>query len=102
MRLTVTEPSIDFRWKRREGSRRPAAHIADLDYADDIALLANTVGSAQHLLTALETNTKTVGLKINVAKTEFMLADDFLGQPVLTTSSAPSSRWMTSGTWDVG
>ena len=28
MRLTVPDPSVGFRWKRREGSRRPAGHIA--------------------------------------------------------------------------
>ena len=43
--------------------------------------------NAQHLLTA-KTKAKTVCLKINiVAKTEFMLAGDFPGQPVFTTSS---------------
>ena len=43
MRLTVLDPSVGFRWKRREGSRRPAGHIADLDYADNIVLLARSI-----------------------------------------------------------
>ena len=86
---------MDFRRKRREGSQRPAAHIAVLDYAEYIALLTHygwnihLVGNAQHLLTTLATNAKTMNLKINVAKTEFMLAGDFPGQPVLMTSSGP-------------
>jgi len=32
MKLTFPDPNAGFRWKR-EGSRRPAGHIADLDYA---------------------------------------------------------------------
>ena len=38
MRLTVPDTSVGFRWKRCEGFRRPAGHIADLDYADDVVL----------------------------------------------------------------
>ena len=92
MRLTVPDSSVGFRWKRHEGSRRPAGHIADLDYADDIVLLASSINNAQQLLTALETNAKIVGLRINTTKTEFMLAGDFCEEPVLKTSNGPIKR----------
>ena len=89
MRLTVPDPSVGFRWKRQEGSRKPAGYIVDLGYADDLVLLANSADNAQQLLTALETNAKIVDLKINISKTGFMLAGDFSEQPVLTTSYGP-------------
>ena len=92
MRLTVPDSSVGFRWKRHEGSRRPAGHIADLDYADDIVLLASSINNAQQLLTALETNAKIVGLRINTTKTEFMLAGHFCEEPVLKTSNGPIKR----------
>ena len=43
-----------------EGYQMTAAHIAGLDYSDDMQ------SNAQHLLTALKTKTKTLGLKINI------------------------------------
>ena len=89
MRLTVPDSSVGFRWKRSEGSRRPAAHIADLEYAEDIVFLASSINNAQQLFTALETNAKIVGLRINTTKTEFMLAGDFCEESVLKTSNGP-------------
>ena len=40
--------------KRRISSRHPAEHLADLGYADDIALLGDTVHNAQDLLIKVE------------------------------------------------
>ena len=98
MRLTVPDSSVGFRWKRSEGSWRPAAHIADLEYADDIVFLASSINNAQQLLTALETNAKIVGLRINTTKTEFMLAGDFCEESVLKTSNGPIKQAETSST----
>ena len=60
MRLTAPDPSFV------SGGRDVRAH-GSLDYTNDIALLANSIGNTQQLFTALETNIKMVGLKINVA-----------------------------------
>jgi hypothetical protein len=46
--------------------------ISDLDYADDIALLAENAADAQSLLNRLATYGGQIGLRINAGKTEFM------------------------------
>ena len=42
------------------------------DYADDIAILANTPNQAETLLQSLEQATAGIGLHVNVQKTEYM------------------------------
>ena len=44
--------------------------IADADYADDIALMSNTVSQAEKLLHHVENAAKVIGLFINAEKTE--------------------------------
>ena len=39
---------------RRRSSRHPASHLSDLDYADDIALFADTIHEAELLLHKVE------------------------------------------------
>ena len=57
----------------KEGSRRyPTQTITDTDYADDIALLANTPGQAETLLHSLERAAGGIGLHVNAHKTEYM------------------------------
>ena len=46
--------------------------IMDTNYADDIALLANTPTQAQSLLHSLEWAADSIGLHVNADKTEFM------------------------------
>ena len=43
-----------------------------MDYADDIALLANTLAQSQSLLHCLEQAASGIGLHVNTDKTEFM------------------------------
>ena len=50
----------------------PAWTITDGDYADDIALLANTPAQAESLLHGLEWAAGGIGLHINADKTEYM------------------------------
>ena len=58
-------------WQKKEKKRRyPAKTITDVDYADDIALLANTPAQAETLL--LEWAAAGIGLHINAHKTEYM------------------------------
>ena len=54
-------------------SRRYLAQtITDADYADDIALLANTPAQAEFLLYSLERAAGGIGLHVNVNKMKFM------------------------------
>jgi len=54
----------------KQGSRCPAECLTDLDFADDIALVSETITNAQALLQKLATTATTVGLIINQSKTK--------------------------------
>ena len=57
----------------KKGSKRyPAKTITDADYADDLALLANTPNQAETLLHSLERAAAGIGLHVNAHKTEYM------------------------------
>ena len=57
----------------KERSRRYPTHtITNADYADDIALLANTPAQAETLLHNLEQAAAGIGLHVNADKTEYM------------------------------
>ena len=57
----------------KERSRRyPAQTITDADYADDIALLANTSAQAETLLHSLEQAAADIGHQVNAQKMEYM------------------------------
>ena len=57
---------------KKRSRRYPAKTITDADYADDIALLANTPSQAETLLHSLERTAAGIGLHVNAHKTEFM------------------------------
>ena len=59
-------------WLREEEKRYPAKTITDADYADDLALLANTPNQAETLLHSLERAAAGIGLHVNANKTEYM------------------------------
>ncbi|KAK1806238.1 hypothetical protein P4O66_000116 [Electrophorus voltai] len=48
------------------------SHLTDLNFADDIALLANTKPALQSMTTCLEGEAEKVGLRINTDKTKVM------------------------------
>ena len=56
----------------RKSRRVPPVTITDLDFADDIALLSDTVAQAQEMLVAVEAECKRVGLMLNSKKTKVM------------------------------
>ena len=56
----------------KKSRRYSAKTITDADYADDIALLANTPNKAETLLHSLEQSAAGIGLHINAHKTEYM------------------------------
>ena len=74
----VLRTSIDkirengFELTKKRSRRYPAKTITDADYADDIALLANTPNQAKTLLHSLERAVTGIGLHVNAHKTEYM------------------------------
>ena len=62
----------DFELIKKRSRGYPAKTITDADYADDIALLANTPNQAETLLHSLKRVAAGVGLHINAHKTEYM------------------------------
>ena len=61
-----------FKLAKERSKRYPAQTISDKDYANDIALLANTPTQAETLLHSLERAAAGMGLQINADKTEYM------------------------------
>ena len=64
-----------FELTEKRSRRYPAKTITDADYADDIALLANTPNQAETILHSLERATAGIGLHVNAHKTEYMCFD---------------------------
>ncbi len=56
----------------KRSRRYPAKTITDADYADEIAILANTLAQAKTLLHSLERASAGIGLHVNARKTEYM------------------------------
>ena len=68
-----------FELIKKRSRRYPAKTTTDADYADDIAILANTPNQAETLLHSLERAVAGIGLHVNAHKTEYMCfnqADD--------------------------
>ena len=74
----VLRTSIDkirkngFELTKKRSRRYPIKTITDADYADDIAILANTPNQAETLLHSLERAAAGIGLYVNAHKTEYM------------------------------
>ena len=74
----VLRTSIDkirensFELTKKRSRRYPAKTITDADYANDIAILANTPNQAETLLHSLEWTAAGIGLHLNAHKTEYM------------------------------
>ena len=74
----VLRTSIDkikengFELTKKRSRRYPAKTITDADYADDIAILANTPNQTETLLHSLEQAATGIGLHVNAHKTEYM------------------------------
>ena len=74
----VLRTSIDktrensFELTKKRSRRYPAKTISDADYADEIAILANTPNQAKTLLHNLERAPAGIGFHFNAHKTEYM------------------------------
>ena len=66
----IRENGLELTKKRSR--RYPAKIITDADYADDIAILANTLNQAETLLHSLERAAACIGLHVNAHITESM------------------------------
>ena len=62
----------DFNLAKERSRRYPTQTITGADYADDIALLANTHAQAESLQHSLEWAAAGIGLHVNADKTEYM------------------------------
>ena len=73
MRISVdTMKENGLLYQPRRSSRHPDLFITDADFADDIALLSDSLTNAQALLSALESASNCTGLYLNETKTECM------------------------------
>ena len=73
MRVSVdTISEKGFQLHPRRGSRKPAEFLTDTDFADDIALIAQSLEHAQDLLQSLERASNCAGLYLNETKTELL------------------------------
>ena len=61
-----------FELIKKRSRMYPAKTITDADYADDIAILANTPNQSETLLHSLERAAADIGLPVNAHKTEYM------------------------------
>ena len=58
--------------KRRRSRRAPPELLSDLAFADDIALMEDTINKAEAFLHKVEIATETIGLFLNASKTKVM------------------------------
>ena len=75
--LPKESESYGFTYEPRQSSRHPAKTLTDTDFADDIALLSQSIAGAQKMLLDVEREASIVGLKINVAKTQYIMVGDW-------------------------
>ena len=61
-----------FKLTKKRSKKYPTQTITDADYADGIALLANTPAQAETLLHSLERAAGGIGLHVSAHKTEYM------------------------------
>ena len=73
--ITVMIRENGFELTKKRSRRYPAKTITDADYADDIAILANTPNQAETLLHIFERAAAGIGLYVNAHKTEYMCYD---------------------------
>ena len=62
------EEELGFTLVPRKSRRVPPVTVTDLDFADDIALVSNTIEQAQDLLLSVEEECLKVGLQLNTKK----------------------------------
>ena len=69
---TKDELSIGFKLQQAHSRQHPAVVLTGMDFADDVALISETIEQAQLFLLRVECNVARVGLFINDNKTKYM------------------------------
>ena len=88
LRSAITD-SDGLTLKQCRSSRHPAVVLPDLDYADDIALLENSIKSAHDLLIHVETPCQDAGLFLNAPKTKYMHLNPSTNTTLVSSDGSP-------------
>ena len=70
--IDLMEKKNAFKLAKKRSRRYPAQTISDPDYADNIALLRNSIVQAKFVLHSLERTAGNIGVHVNADKTEYM------------------------------
>ena len=76
-----------FKLTKERSRRYPAKIVTNVDYADDIVLLANAPAQAETLLHSLERAVAGIGLHVKAHKTEYMCPNQTGDIPILNGSA---------------
>ena len=102
LRQSTIEPeTTGFDLTTRQSSRNPTTYITDADFADDIALLSNTLKQSQLLLQRVESSAREVGLHVNQMKTEYTIYNQVAGE-IKTISGINCKKSKISFIFDLG
>ena len=102
MRTAISNPDdCGFTLEKAKSRRHPALCVTDIDYADDNALLSDSVDKAEKLLHTVEMAAKLIGLYINEKKTQYMTLNQ--NPSKLTTINKkcikPTNDFLYLGSW---
>jgi Reverse transcriptase (RNA-dependent DNA polymerase) len=80
MRVALADQSLGLKITNKVGTttriKIPTKYTTDLDFADDIMLISDDAINSQKQLDSVDIMARKVGLKINTAKTEFMMVEN--------------------------
>ena len=80
--LEGKEEELGLLIEKRRSRRHPPTIVTDLDFADDIALISEQMHQAQEMISRVETETRKIGLYLNVKKTETMQFNQEVETPI--------------------
>ena len=73
--MSNLEEPVGFTIRPRQSRRHPAEKLADVEFADDVALITDTIKEAQAFLLSLEDAARYVGLHMNEGKTKYLFVN---------------------------
>ena len=89
MSLAIAKhPEVGLTLTPARSRRIKADKISDTEFADDIALIADSIQEVQELLTEVETVAADVGLRMNETKTKYMVANMSDHDPIYAASGS--------------
>ena len=72
MRVSLEGKDFGFTLHPRRSRRHRAFNVTDANFADDLALITDSVAETQDFLRSLELAANSVGLHLNEGKTKYM------------------------------